>query len=167
MNHDITTVIETRGNAQKSQGMLYAAATNSVLNPCPVEFISGIHKTYLQLISFPWDGGISSWRTRINLPYIPNTRVLYLSNGQPQMGIIFFYVKFDIGGHLIPKIKGIFTNVFGILCPNLLVQAWTGDEVAPGLPRDWHTDSHTQTDAGNDNFRRPKLASGKSEQYLM
>ena len=43
-----------------------------------------------------------------------------------------------------------------------------GPELSRGQASDWHTDrqtdrhTHTHTDAGNDNTRRPKLASGKN-----
>ena len=45
------------------------------------------------------------------------------------------------------------------------ILAWTGTELSRGQASDWHTDrqTHTHTDAGNDNTRRPKLASGKNE----
>ena len=43
-----------------------------------------------------------------------------------------------------------------------MILAWTGEELSRGQTRDWHTDRHTHTDAGNDNTRRPKLASGKN-----
>ena len=39
-----------------------------------------------------------------------------------------------------------------------------GDELSCGQARDWytHTRTHRPTDAGDDNTRRPKLASGKN-----
>ena len=44
-----------------------------------------------------------------------------------------------------------------------MILADTGHELSRGQARDWRTDGHThrQTDAGNDNTRRPILASGK------
>ena len=47
----------------------------------------------------------------------------------------------------------------------LVILAWTGDELSRGQACDWHADGqiHAQTDAGNDNTRRPKLALGKNE----
>ena len=52
-----------------------------------------------------------------------------------------------------PKTIRILTNVFCTSGPNLVILAERGDE----LRTDGHT--HRQTDAGNDNTRRPKLAS--------
>ena len=37
-----------------------------------------------------------------------------------------------------------------------------GDELSSGQARDWYTHTHRPTDAGDDNTRRPKLASGKN-----
>ena len=36
------------------------------------------------------------------------------------------------------------------------------DELSHGQTHDWRTHTHTHTHAGNDNTRRPKLASGKN-----
>ena len=81
-----------------------------------------------------------------------------------------FEVKFDLEGQgqLPPKTIGTLTKVFCIFGPNLAILAWTGPELSPGQASDWHTDrqtdthTHTHTDAGNDNTRKPKLASGKN-----
>ena len=57
--------------------------------------------------------------------------------------------------------------MFCICAPNLVILAWRGEELSRGQTRDWQTDrqtdrqTDTHTDAGNDNTRRPKLASGK------
>ena len=57
--------------------------------------------------------------------------------------------------------------MFCISGPNLVILAWMGDELSCGQARDWYTHTHTHTrthrptDAGDDNTRRPKLASGK------
>ena len=76
-----------------------------------------------------------------------------------------FEVKFDLEcqGQLPPKTIGTLTKVFCIFGPNLAILAWTGPELSHGQATDWHTDRQTDrhTDAGNDNTRRPKLASGK------
>ena len=80
-----------------------------------------------------------------------------------------FEVKFDFEGQgqLPPKTIGTLTKVFCIFGPNLAILAWTGPELSRGQASDWHTDrqtdTHTHTDTGNDNTRRPKLASGKNE----
>ena len=91
-----------------------------------------------------------------------------LSRRQAQNGVNFdFEVKFDLEGQgqSPPKTIGILTKVFYIYGPNLVILAETGHELSCGQARDWHTDghTHTQTDAGNDNTRRPILASGKNE----
>ena len=91
-----------------------------------------------------------------------------LSHGLAQNGVNFdFEVKFDLEGQgqSLPKTIGILTKVFYIYGPNLVLLAERGDELSRGQARDWRTDGHThrQTDAGNDNTRRPKLASGKKE----
>ena len=88
-----------------------------------------------------------------------------LSRRQAQNGVNFdFEVKFDLEGQgqSPPKTIGILTKVFYIYGPNLVILAETGHELSCRQARDWHTDghTHTQTDAGNDNTRRPILASG-------
>ena len=90
-----------------------------------------------------------------------------LSRGQAQNGVNFdFEVKFDLEGQgqSPPKTIEILTKVFYIYGPNLVILAETGHELSRGQARDWHTDGHThrQIDAGNDNTRRPILASGKN-----
>ena len=89
-----------------------------------------------------------------------------LSRGQAQNGVNFdFEVKFDLKGpgQSPKKTKGILTKVFYIYGPNLVILPETGHELSRGQARDWRTDghTHTETDAGNDNTRRPILASGK------
>ena len=88
-----------------------------------------------------------------------------LSCGQAQNGVNFdFAVMFDLEGQgqSPPKTKGFLTKVFYAYAPNLVILAWTGDEL---LRRQtwWWTDGWTdwRTDAGNDNTWRPILASGK------
>ena len=93
-----------------------------------------------------------------------------LSRRQAQNGVNFdFEVKFDLEGQgqSPPKTIGILTKVFYIYGPNLVILAETGHELSRGQARDWHTDghTHTQTDAGNDNTRRPILASGKNTMF--
>ena len=85
-----------------------------------------------------------------------------LSRGQAQNGVNFdFEVKFDLEGQgqSPPKTIGILTKVFYIYGPNLVILAETGHELS--LRVGAHIRTHTQTDAGNDNTRSPKLASGK------
>ena len=92
-----------------------------------------------------------------------------LWHGQAQNGVsLAFQVKFDLEGQgqSPQKTIGTLTKFFCTFCPNLVVLAWTRDDLWRGQARGWrthtHTDTHTQTDAGNDNTRRPKLASGKN-----
>ena len=86
-----------------------------------------------------------------------------LSHGQAQNGVNFdFEVKFDLAGQgqSPPKtIGGWLTNG-----PNLVILARTGDELLHGQACGYRTyrRTHRQTDTGNDNTRRPKLASGKN-----
>ena len=63
-----------------------------------------------------------------------------------------------------PKNKGILTKVFYTYGANLVILAWTGVELSRGQASDYRTHGRTdtQTDAGNDNTRRPKLALGKN-----
>ena len=95
-----------------------------------------------------------------------------LSHGLAQNGVNFdFEVKFDLEDQdqSLPRTTGILTKVFYIYGPNLVILAERGDELSRGQARDWRTDGHThrQTDAGNDNTRRPKLASGKKQVIFM
>ena len=106
--------------------------------------------------------------------FVPNLEIVTsiggdLWHGQAQNWVNFdFGVQFDLESHnqSCHKTIGILTKVFYISCPNLVILAETGDELSRGQVRDWRTDGHThrQTDAGNDNTRRPKLASGKNDE---
>ena len=59
--------------------------------------------------------------------------------------------------------------VFYTYGPKLAILAWTDDELSRGQAGGWRTrtDTHTQTDEGNDNTRKPKLASGKNDIWPM
>ena len=86
-----------------------------------------------------------------------------LSCGQAQNGVNFdFEVEFDLAGQgqSPPKTIGILTKVFYTYGPNLVILAWTSDELSCGQTL-WLTDR--RTDAGNYNTRRPILALGKNE----
>ena len=88
-----------------------------------------------------------------------------LSRGQTQNGVNFYFkVKFDLEGQgqSPPKTIEILTKVFYTYGPNLVILAWTGDELSCGQASAYgtHGQTHRQTNAGNDNTRRPKLASG-------
>ena len=88
---------------------------------------------------------------------------------QAQNGVNFdFKVKCDLEGQGQTPTNTIWilTKVFYTYDPNLVILAWTGDELsADKRVLTAHTDgrTHRQTDEGNDNTRRPKLASGKNE----
>ena len=90
------------------------------------------------------------------------------TNSQAQNGVnLDFQAQFDLEDHCQSPHKtiGILIKVFYISDPNLVILAWTVDELSHGQAHDWrthrHTHIHTHTHAGNDNTRRPKLASGK------
>ena len=107
--------------------------------------------------------------------FVPNFEIVTsiggeLWHGLAQNGVNFdFGVQCDLEGHdqSSHKTIGILTKVFYISGPNLVILAETGDELSRGQARDWRTDGHThrQTDAGNDNTRRPKLASGNENRF--
>ena len=59
-----------------------------------------------------------------------------------------------------PRNNWILTKVFYTFGSNLMTLAWTGLGLSRGQASDWHTGG--QTEAGNDNTRRPKLDSGKT-----
>ena len=69
-----------------------------------------------------------------------------LSREQAQNGVNFdFEVKFDLEGHGQSPTKtiGILTKVFYTYGPNLVILAWTGDELSRGQTW-WRTDGRTQ-----------------------
>ena len=73
-----------------------------------------------------------------------------LSREQAPNGVNFdFEVKFDLEGQgqSPPKTIGILTKVFYTYGPNLVILAWTGDELSRGQTwwrTDWRTDGRTQ-----------------------
>ena len=87
-----------------------------------------------------------------------------LSRGQAQNGVnLDFEVKFDLEGQVQspPKTIKILIKVFCIYGPNVVILAETGHELSRGQAKgDAHIRTHTQTNASNNNTRRPKLASG-------
>ena len=91
----------------------------------------------------------------------PSLNGWWVMGGQAQNGVNFdFDLKFDleVQGWLPLKTIGTLTKVFCIFGPNLVILVWTSDELSRGQTW-WRTDG--RTDRGNDNTRRPKLASGK------
>ena len=81
-----------------------------------------------------------------------------------------FEVKFDLEGQgqSPPKTIRILTKVFYTYGPNLVILARTDDELSRGQASDYRTHGRTdtQTDAGIDNTRRQKLASGEKGQFV-
>ena len=88
-----------------------------------------------------------------------------MSNGldKLKMGSILslnfeFEVKFDLEGQGQPPSKTIafLTKMFCFSGPNLVILAWTGDELSRGQTSDWYTHPWTDTqDAGDDNYINP------------
>ena len=84
-------------------------------------------------------------------------------------GKFWLGVQFDLEGQgqMSHKTIGISTKLFCTSGPNLVILAWTGDELSRRQAHDYRTYRHTQPDAGNDNTRRPKLASGKKHKKMI
>ena len=71
-----------------------------------------------------------------------------LSHGQAQNGVNFdFEVKFDLEGQgqSPPKTIGILAKVFYTYGPNLVIWAWTGDELSRGQASAYRTHGRTTT----------------------
>ena len=90
--------------------------------------------------------------------------------GSAQNGVnLEFQVRFDLLKVKVDITPQILSKAFYTSEPNLVILAWTGHELSCGQASDWHkherTDTHTHTDAGNDNTRRPKLASGENAKF--
>ena len=95
--------------------------------------------------------------TQVFCTFGPNLVILAwtgdaLSCWQAQNGVTFdFEVKFDLEGQgqSPPKTIGILTKVFYTYGPNLVILAWTGDELSHGQASDYRTDgrTHRQTQA--------------------
>ena len=108
--------------------------------------------------------------------FVPNLEIVTSIGGelwhaQAQNGVNFdFGVQFDLEGQgqSPPKTIGILTKVFYTYCPNLVILAWTGVELSRGQASAYRTHrrtdgrTHRQTDAGNDNTRRPNWPRVKS-----
>ena len=80
-----------------------------------------------------------------------------MNDGKDKLKIWQFFT-FKI--NLTLKTIGILTKLFCSCGPNLVILAWTRDKLSRGQASAYRT--HRQTDAANDNTRRPKLASGKN-----
>ena len=88
--------------------------------------------------------------------FVPNLEIVTSIGGelwlaQAQNGVNFdFGVQFDLEGQgqSPPKTKGILTKVFYTYCPNLVILAWTGDELSHGQASAYRT--HRRTDGHTD-----------------
>ena len=70
------------------------------------------------------------------------------TNSQAKNGVNFdFQVQFDLEDHRQSPHKtiGILIKVFYISDPNLVILAWTADELLHGQADDWRTDTRTHT----------------------
>ena len=115
--------------------------------------------------------------TQVFCTFGPNLVILAwtgdeLSCRQAQNGVTFdFEVKFDLEsqGQSPPKTIGTLTKVFYTYGTNLVILAWTGDELSRGQASDYRTHGRTdtQTDTGKNNTRRPKLASDKNALFYL
>ena len=116
--------------------------------------------------------------TQVFCTFGPNLVILAwtgdeLSCRQAQNGVTFdFEVKFDLKGQSQspPKTIGILTKVFYTCGPNLVILAWTGDELSHGQASDYRTDGRTQrqtqatTIPEGQNWPRVKMSSGMSKE---
>ena len=106
--------------------------------------------------------------TKVFYTYGPNLVILAwtcdeLSPGQAQNGVNFdFEVKFDLEGQgqSPPKTIEISTKVFYTYGPNLVILAWTGDELSSGQAHDWRT--HGRTDGHTDRRRQRQYPKAKT-----
>ena len=88
--------------------------------------------------------------------FVPNLEIVTLIggeswHGQAQNGVnLDFEVKFDLEGQgqSPPKTIGILTEVFYTYGPNLVILAWTGDELSRGQASAYRT--HRRTDGHTD-----------------
>ena len=91
------------------------------------------------------------------------------TNSQAQNGVNFYFqVQFDFEDHRQSPHKtiGILINVFYISDPNLVILAWTVNELLHGQAHDWRTHGHTYTHTQattipkGQNWPRVKIKSG-------
>ena len=115
--------------------------------------------------------------------FCPNLMVLAwicgeLWRGQAQNGVnLAFQVKFDLEGQgqSPPKTIGTLTKFFCTFCPNLMVLAWTRDDLWQGQAQGWRT--HTQTDTHTDRQTQattipegqnwPRVKTGKTQLLII
>ena len=77
-------------------------------------------------------------------------------------GNFWFEVKFDLEGQgqSPHKTIGILTKVFYTYGPNLVILAWTGDELSRGQASDYRT--HGRTDGHTDRRRQRQYPKAKT-----
>ena len=88
-----------------------------------------------------------------------------LSYRQAQNGVTFdFEVKFDLDGQgqSPPKTIGILTKVFYTYGPNLVILAWTGDELSRGQASAYRTQTDGRTDTQTDRRRQRQYPKAKT-----
>ena len=86
-----------------------------------------------------------------------------LWHAQAQNGVNFdFGVQFDLEGQgqSPNKTIGILTKVFYTYCPNLVILAWTGDELSRGQASVYST--HRRTDTQTDRRRQRQYPKAKT-----
>ena len=106
--------------------------------------------------------------TQVFCTFDPNLVILAwtgdeLSCQQAQNGVTFdFEVEFDLKGQgqSPPKTTGILTEVFYTYGPNLVILAWTGDELSRGQASDYRT--HGGTDGHTDRRRQQQYPKAKT-----
>ena len=82
-------------------------------------------------------------------------------HGQAQNGVIFYFeVKFDLEGQSQSPPKTIGIKVFCTYGPNLVILAWTGDELSRGQTSAYRT--HRQTDTQTDKRRQRQYPKAKT-----
>ena len=109
--------------------------------------------------------------TQVFCTFDPNLVILAwtgdeLSCWQAQNVLFFFYfeVKFDLEGQSPPKTIGILTKVFYTYGPNLVILAWTGDELSRGQASAYRTHRRTdgRTDTQTDRRRQRQYPKAKT-----
>ena len=90
-----------------------------------------------------------------------------LSRGQAQNEVIFYFeVKFDLEVHCQspPKTLEFLTKVFYTFCLNLVILAWTGDELSRGQASAYRTHRRAdgRTDTQTDRRRQRQYPKAKT-----
>ena len=104
--------------------------------------------------------------------FVPNSEMVTLIGGelwhaQAQNGVNFdFGVQFDLEGQSQspPKTIGILTKIVYTYCPDLVILAWTGDELSRGQASAYRTHRRTdgRTDTQTDRRRQRQYPKAKT-----